>query len=292
MARRPPRPPPRNFSPAGLRAIERRGFRGAGWRDAYHLMMTMPLSGLLALLGGIYLASNLIFALVYLAAGNGIAHARPGSLADAFFFSVQTMATIGYGEMYPRTLAVNWIVTAEAVYGLLTTALSTGIVLNRLSRPSARVMFSRVAIIVPYEGVPTLMLRVANQRRHQIVEARVSLTTTRDEVSAEGVGIRRFHDLHVLRPLSPVFALSWTIMHPITPNSPLHGMTAEQMQARHMEVLCTLIGLEETFSQTVHTRYVYGAEDLRWNRQFADIFIHTPDGRTVIDYSRFHDTIG
>jgi inward rectifier potassium channel len=285
--------PERRLSPAGLRNIERIGFSGAGLRDVYHQLMTMSVPAMLGILAGIYVASSIAFTLLYLAIGDGIGRVRHDSalntFLDTFFFSVQTMATIGYGEMYPKSTAANLIAAAETVYGLLSVTMSTGIFFSRFSMPTARVLFSRVAVVTPHNGVPTLMFRVANQRRNQILEAHMALTILRPEMSAEGVVMRRFHNLHLTRSQSVVFALTWTVMHPIDEHSPLYGMTAADLEREDLEFICSLTGIDDTFSQTVHARHIYGPEDLRWNARFVDILGSHPEGRRYIDYTRFHD---
>jgi inward rectifier potassium channel len=151
------------------------------------------------------------------------------------------------------------------------------------------VLFSRMATITPYEGVPTLMFRAANQRRNQILEAQVSLSLLRNEVTAEGVSMRRFHDLTLARSRTPAFSLTWTVMHPIDANSPLHGATAESLKDQQIEIVVALIGLDDTSSQTIHARHSYIAGEIVWNRRFANILDWLEDGTRVIDYRRFHD---
>lgn len=271
--------------------VARIGFEKSGWRDTYHFMMTIPVVGLLFGLAGAWIAANGVFACLYLLFPDDIAHARPGSFADAFFFSVQTMATIGYGNMFPQTLAANLIATAETVYGMMTMALSTGLLFARVSRPTARMTFSRVAVIDHFGGKPHLMFRVANQRRNQIVEAQMRFYVLRLETSSEGVEMRRFHDLTLVRDHTPVFALTWTVMHQIDETSPLYGVTPEMMLAEDMTLVCTMTGTDETFAQSVYARYAYSAETVRWSARFADIFTIHPDGRRAVDYTRFHDVI-
>ncbi len=264
----------------------------AEWHlDIYHRLLTMPWSALFVLLSAVYVVFNLVFAGFYLLQDGSIANAKPGSLADAFFFSVQTTATIGYGEMRPATLYANWLVTGEVMLGMTMLAVSTGLVFARFSRPTARVLFSKIAVIVPHEGVPTLMFRVANQRRNQILEAQVSVSILRDEVTAEGVSLRRFHDLRVARPHTPMFALSWTVMHPITETSPLHGETGDSLLRQQAEIVVGIVGIEEILSQTVHARHSYLADEILWDQRFVDILGRTADGRRSIDYRRFHDTV-
>ncbi|MBV9994823.1 MAG: hypothetical protein JO127_06385 [Caulobacteraceae bacterium] len=274
-----------NESPEGV------VFRGAnreGWRDAYHHLLTMPLWRFMAIMAAGYIAINVVFACAYLLTG-GLQGARPGSFADAFFFSVQTLGTLGYGAVWPRGLGANLVVTVETFVGLFNLAIATGLLFARISRPTARVMFSRVAVITDFEGAPTLMFRAANQRRNRIVEAEVTLSLLRDIVTPEGHSVRRFVDLPVLRSRSPIFYLSWQIMHRIDQASPLFGETAETLAGQPLEVVVVLKGLDETFAQTIHARTSYAPDEIVWGRRFVDIFEVSPEGRRVIDYTHFHD---
>jgi|HubBroStandDraft_1064217.scaffolds.fasta_scaffold00009_5 inward rectifier potassium channel len=275
----------------GAGDVERIGLKSTGWRDSYHFLMTIPMPGLLGALISVYLLANAGFALLYLIFPGSIANARPGSFADAYFFSVQTMATIGYGALLPGDLAGNLIATGETVFGMLAVALSAGIVFARVSRPTARMMFSEVAVIGPRNGVPTLMFRVANRRRNQIVEAQISVAVLRRERTAEGEELRRFHDLKLERNRTPIFALSWTVLHVIDQESPLAGATRETLLADDVEILCSITGIDETFAQPVHARFGYGVGDIRWNTRFADIMRRHDDGTRAVDYTHFHDTI-
>jgi len=271
------------------RQVEAIGLQGGGWSDAYHTLLTMgwrPFFGLI-LLG--YLAINSAFALGYLALGDAIESARPGSLADAFFFSVQTLATIGYGKMAPRTLGANLLVSAEALLGMVGLAVTTGLVFARFSRPTARVLFSQALVVGPWDGVPSLMFRMANARGSQIAEARLKVTFLREERTREGERIRRVHDLALTRSESSVFALTWMVIHPITPSSPLYGESAEGLARQGADLIVSLTGLDDGLGQTVSARHYYGAEHIRWNARLADILSVQPDGRRVIDYRRFHD---
>ncbi len=264
------------------------GLPRAGWHDAYHDLLTMTWRRFFALVFGGYLALNALFALGYHALGDAIEGARADSLADAFFFSVQTLATIGYGRMAPRTLPANVLVTVEALLGLVGLAVTTGLVFARFARPTARVLFSDVAVIGPYDGVPSLQFRMANARGNQIVEARLKLTLVRDEVTAEGVPVRRVHDLKLRRSEHGAFVLTWTAIHPIDAESPLHGKRPEDLEATLSDLLVSLIGIDEGLSQPIHARHAYRPEDLRWNARFADILSPGRE-RSVIDYRRFHD---
>jgi len=165
----------------------------------------------------------------------------------------------------------------------------TGLMFARFSRPTARVLFSRVAVIAPYNGVPTLMMRVANERRNQILEAQIGVSLLRDEVTKEGQFIRRFYDLKLVRSQTRIFSLSWLVMHEIDESSPLYGETLESMIQAQPDIVVTLTGLDETVAQTVHARHYYIAEEILWNMRFVDIFSTKPDGRRLLDLTRFHD---
>jgi inward rectifier potassium channel len=193
--------------------------------------------------------------------------------------------------MYPKTTYANAVVTVEAMVSLVGIALLTGLAFARFSRPTARVLFSRVAVITPYEGVPTLMFRAANQRRNQILEAQLRVYLMRDEISAEGQFMRRFYDLNLLRNQTPSFTLSWTAMHPIDEYSPLYGATAESLIQTKTLIVVSLNGLDETVTQVIHSRHTYSAQEILWNNRFVDIFYDTSDGHRYIDYNHFHKVL-
>lgn len=261
------------------------------WRDPYHLLLTIPWTGFLILIVCSYLMTNTLFAFAFLAGGNCIANARPGSFSDNFFFSVQTLATIGYGSMYPKTLYANIVVIVEVMVGLVAIAMMTGLSYARFSQPIARVLFSRVALVLPYNGVPTLTFRTANQRLNIILEAQMRAYLMRDEVTMEGQFIRRIHDLKLLRDETPGFALTWLAMHVVDKSSPFYGVTPESLIQTNAMLVVSLSGIDETVNQTVHARYTYGSDEILWNYQFVDIIHHTDDGHRYIDYNHFHDIV-
>jgi len=267
------------------------GLRRPWFGDLYYFMLRISWCSFL--LGGValYIAANAGFALLYLLQPGAIGGARPGSFADAFFFSVQTIGTIGYGQLVPATLYANLLVTLETASGLMFLAIATGLVFARFSRPTARMLFSRVAVIGPHNGKPTLALRLANQRRNQILQAEVAATLVRDERTAEGVLIRRFYDLTLARYRSPVFALTFTVMHEIDRDSPLYGASAASLEAQNVELVVTASGIDETIAQRVHARTSYLPDEILWGHRFVDVIGWTEDGRRVIDYRRFHDTV-
>ena len=270
--------------------IRRTGLRTRWHHDLYHRTLSLRWWQFMLIGGAAYLLVNVIFAALYRLQPGSIVGGQNGSFAEAFFFSVQTIATIGYGTMSPGTLYANILVTFETMTGLVFLALATGITFARISRPTARVMFTRAAVIGPHNGTPTLHLRIGNERMSQILEADVAVTLLRYETTAEGTSLRRFYDLPLLRAHTPIFALTFTIMHSIDAASPLFAATSESLRAEGAELLITVTGLEEITSQTVHARYSYGAGEIRFAHRFVDIFQTNPDGTRFIDYARFHDT--
>ncbi len=275
--------------PGSGREIVSIGVRASPLRDLYHSLLVAPWVAFFVGVLVAYVGANLLFAMGYLAIGDGIEEARPGSFADAFFFSVQTMATIGYGKMAPRGLAANVLVTLEALVGLLGLALVTGLVFAKFSRPTARVVFSRNAIITSFDGVPSLLVRMANERANQIAEAQAHLVLLRTERTPEGDEVRRVHDLKLRRSQSAFFALTWMVVHPITEDSPLFGETPESLRAKDVDLVASLTGLDETLSQSVHARHAWSPAQILWGRRFADVLVTLPDGRRAIDYRRFHE---
>ncbi|HXC26490.1 MAG TPA: ion channel [Stellaceae bacterium] len=259
--------------------------------DIYHRVLKMGWPSFFALGASSYLVANLLFAVLYLLQPGAITNAHAGSFLDAFFFSVQTMATIGYGVMSPATVYANLLMTLETAVGLMFVALTTGLVFARFSRPTARIMFSQVAVVGPYNSKPALTVRLANQRQNQLLAAHVSMTLVRDELTEEGSLLRRFYDLKLVRDRSPIFALTFTAIHEIDAQSPLHGASAERMASVNAELVVSASGVDETLVQPVQARASYLPHEILWNHRFADIIGWTEDGRRAIDYGRFHDTV-
>lgn len=271
--------------------VVRKGISKFDWGDLYHLLLTLSWVKLFAVVGAGYIITNVLFALMYLGVGDGVENMREGDFFDAFFFSVQTMATIGYGAMYPKTLFANILVAIEALLGLLGVSVGSGLVFARFSLPKARVMFSSVAVVAPHNGIQTLMFRVANERQSWILEAQVNVSLVISEITEEGHSMRRFYKLPLFRNQSSLFALTWTVMHPINESSPLYGVTLEEMVEKEMEVIITLTGIDQTVSDNIHAHYSYIPTEILWNHKFADILSKTRDGRRSVDYSCFHEAV-
>jgi inward rectifier potassium channel len=274
----------------GIAPIVRIGVPREGWRDVYHYLLVQSWTGFFGLLIALYLLLNVAFAILYTLQPDSVDGARPGALADAFFFSVETMATVGYGAMHPATLYGHVVVTIELLVGVLTVPLATGLIIAKFTRPTAHVLFSRNALVSRFEGVPTLMFRLANIRANQIIEARVKVTMLMMQQTEEGHNMRRMIDLPVLRDTSPIFALSWTVMHPITEDSPLSGMGPDDCRAEGVQILIVMTGIDGTTSSTVYARHGYAAPDSLFEHAFDDVVELQADGSVHIDFARFHDT--
>ena len=286
--------------PQSIRRIENRDGKlsivGLGawymyWRDPYHLLLTVPWLGFIGLVSLAYVLINIIFALLFLAGGNCIVGARPGNFWDAFFFSVQTLGSIGYGVMSPGTPYANVVVTAEAIASLLAIAVVTGLAFARFSKPTARIMFSKVAVVERYNGVPTLTFRAANQRHNQIVEAQTRVYLMKDEKTQEGTFLRRFHELKLLRNRTPSFTLSWNIMHPIDEDSPMYGQTLESLEKSRAQITVSISGIDETVAYTIHARHMFSPSEILWDHQFVDMFYKFPNGDRYLDYTYFHEAV-
>jgi inward rectifier potassium channel len=261
-----------------------------GPRDLYHSLLRVSWWAVIAAIAGAYLALNALFGAVYLAVG-GIANAAPGSFADAFFFSVQTMGTIGYGSMYPATPPANAVVVVESVVGLVFTALATGLVFVRFSRSRARVVFSAPVAIGPMDGTPTLMVRLGNARSDRIVGASFRLTLVRTTRTKEGVAIYRNVDLPLVRGRADALARSWTVLHRIEAGSPLEGDTPESLAASEAELTLAVEGTDETSMQPAHAQHTWTHRSIAWGARLADVLSETPEGGLLLDLRRFHDVV-
>lgn len=262
--------------------------------DLYHSMLILSWPRFLLGVALVYLTLNLMFGFGYFLCGAPALEGvnRESTLShflDSFFFSVQTFATIGYGRISPVGLAPNLLVTLEALVGLMCLSLVTGLIFARFSKPTARIAFSNVAVVNCHDGQLSLMIRLANERRNMIAQAQVSMVLVIDELTTEGERYRSIYDLALERSISPAFSLSWTIVHPITATSPLRGKTAETLTKANAEILATVTGIDATMAQTIHARFSYVPDELRWDKRFVDILSRAPDGRTQVDMAHFHD---
>ena len=278
----------RFLNPDGSFNVRRIGLTPLRSLSLYHHLLTISWPRFFANVAAFYLVSNLVFAFAYVWAGpgalSGTSATTPGGrYLESFFFSVHTLATIGYGTMSPRSLSAHVLVTVEALFGLMGLALVTGILFARFSRPDARILFSRQAVVAPFKGGTALMFRIANQRTNQLLEVSAIVTLNR----LEG-GRRRFYELSLERKRITFFPLHWVIVHPIDEASPLANVTEEQFRASDAEVLIALSAVEEDFGQNVHARSSYLAESVVWGARFANMYVDTEDGAMGVDMRQLH----
>jgi inward rectifier potassium channel len=282
------RPLTRRLATSG-RLVLTYGLPRRPWQDLYHLFMTMSWPRLFVSYAGFFALFNLIFAAVYQLQPGDVANLNPPGYWGRFFFSVETLATVGYGDMHPQTFYAHLIASTEIFTGLMSLALITGMMFARFSRPTARILFARHAVVRQFDGRPTLMLRAANERQNVIMEAGAQLRLIRDEFSVEGSRMRRIYDLPLRRSEQPMFIFGWTLMHVIDEASPLFGATAESFAAAKGFLLLTIGGTDETTGQMLMARQEYLPASIHWNHAFVDIFTSGEDGVDRFDYSKFHD---
>jgi inward rectifier potassium channel len=257
------------------------------WGDLYYAVLRWRWSVTLAAIAAVYLAANALFAFGYLITG-GVANMMPGSFKEAFFFSVQTMGTIGYGALFPRSDAANGLVVTESLTGLLLTALAAGLVFAKASRSTARFVFTEQAVIGPINGIPTLSLRIGNARGNQIVNAEIRLVLVRTEHTPEGRTFYRMVDLPLTRERALSLSRSWTVIHPIDQHSPLGPETAVSLVEKGAELLVMVVGLDDTFMQQVHGTHRYFAHQILWGHRHVDVLSETETGDLVLDLRKFH----
>ncbi|HSO36171.1 MAG TPA: ion channel [Labilithrix sp.] len=284
-----PRPRARKLDPrASMPNIRAHGRKLAPYEDFYHWVLTL---GWVAFFGWVtvgYMLTNLLFGAAYYALPGSVANAS--GFLDCFFFSVETFATIGYGEMTPLGRAGHALMTLEALAGILASATITGLTFARLARPTARILFSEKAVIAPRDGVPHLMFRMANWRRNQIAEAQLAVMVLLTETTREGETMRRPATIKLVRDKNAMFLLTWTAMHPIDQESPFYGEGAfEKLRAMNAEIYLSLTGLDDTLGQTIHTRYRYVLDDVVHNARFVDVLSINAQGLRVIDFDKFHE---
>ena len=268
------------------------GLERAPHKDIYHFVLGRTWPTFFLLVAAVFLATNMVFAWLYLAEPGAVTNVRPGSFEDAFYFSVQTLATIGYGGMAPASRYGHLIVAVEAIVGILMVALITGLTFTRFTRATARVLFSNKVVISPRDGVPHVMFRMANWRRNRIVEARLSAVLLVTERTREGDVMRKQIDLPLVRSKTNVFFLTWSAMHLVDEKSPFHGPDAlQRLRLQQAELYLGLTGLDETIGQTIHVRKQYTLDDIVPGARFADVLSTEEDGTRIIDYRKFHDVV-
>jgi len=275
--------------------VRREGLRFWESLSLYHYLLTLSWPRFLVYVSGAYFLTNALFASAYLLCGDGaltgFENLTPfGRFAHGFFFSVETLATIGYGNIAPVSIAAELVMTIESLVGLLGFAVVAGIVFARFARPMAQIIFSRKAIVAPYRGISAFMFRVVNQRSNEIVELRGQVMLARRKKDGLTAADREFIPLKLERDRVVFFPLTWTVVHPIDSDSPMYGMTQADLIASDAEFLILLNGFDETFSQNVHTRSSYKADEIVWGAKFRSAF-NPPeaDGTLSVDIRKLHE---
>jgi inward rectifier potassium channel len=272
----------------GGRDFLARGLPRNFWGDLYHTSLTISWIRFFSFAALAFLTINTVFAALYFLGHEPIANARPGSFRDLFYFSIETLATVGYGDMHPQTDYAHLLATIEIFCGLSFLAIMTGLVFTRFSRPRARVLFADHAMITEHDGQKVWTVRLANVRLNAITDATARLWMARTQETRESGTFRSFVELPLLRNESPLFALSWSLFHLIDEASPLNGSSREDLEAVEASFVVTLRGHDESLAQNVTARRTYRLEDVRWNHRYADILSLDELGKLTIDYGRFH----
>lgn len=258
-------------------------------RDTYHWFLKAPWPVSLAAIALAFLVANFGFAGLFMAVGG--VEGSNGSFGDSLSFSVQTMATIGYGVMHPTAAATHAVVIAESMFAIVFSALATGLAFAKFSRATARIGFSAVAVITRHEGKPTLMFRVGNQRGNLIIEANVHVVAVMTTLTQEGETFYRAIDLPLVRDRQVGMARGWTVMHVIDEQSPLHELDAAGLARAELELAVSLTGIDDITMQTVHTLHQYMDRDIRIGHRFEDTLQILPDGAFLLDLRKFDQTV-
>jgi inward rectifier potassium channel len=260
------------------------------WRDTYHFILTLSWPGFAGVVFSIYLFINLVFATLYMLSVHDIAEMPPGSFSDAFFFSVETLATVGYGHMYPESLYGHLIAMLEIMVGMFGLAVVTGLIFVRFSRPTARMHFSKVAVIAPFDGVPTLMIRLANLRHQAMVEPEFRMVLLRNIVTAEGDDMRRFTPLKLQFDHLITFPAVLTVRHPIDEESPLFGMSSEDFRRLDVRIMASIVGVDTVIVAPVQSHSDYYYDQIKWDRRFVEIYNQSKEHEWTVDYGRIDET--
>jgi inward rectifier potassium channel len=275
----------------GKREIETRGLHEGFWRDLYHRSMTVYWPVFFGSAAAIFIALNAVFAFFYWLGKDPVANVSEDLPLSLFYFSIETLATVGYGDMHPQTNYGHAVATVEIFTGMCFLAVMTGLIFARFSRPRARFIFAEHPIVTTHQGQSTLMIRVANARNNTISQATARLWLFRLERTAEGYEFRRYHELLLDRREHPMFNLSWSIFHTIDETSPLYRTTAADLAAVEGSLTLNVSGIDDSSAQHLYARYIYSSDDIRWNHRYRDITSTSKQGRLLIDYSVFHEVV-
>ena len=261
--------------------------------NIYNRLITMGWVPFLSWLLGYYLTANTLFASIYMLAGADSLVGVDDKLLNGpfwkcFFFSSQTLTTVGYGHIAPNSFLTSSIAAFESMIGLLAFALATGLLYGRFSRPVAHIRFSRSSVFAPYLDVNAWMFRIINTRANQLINIEVVVTMSRLEPKADGTLSRKYYAINLERNKVAFFPANWTLVHPITDKSPLYGSTPEDLEQSDTEFLVSLQALDDTFVQSVHTRFSYRYDEIRWGHKFRPMF--DGDQQTRLDLDKLDET--
>lgn len=274
--------------------VKRVGLPFFNTANNYHTLITMSWTKFWIMVVSGYAVLNVIFALIYMSFGPGSLDGSSGNTLfnhfwDAFFFSAQTISTVGYGHISPRGMAANSVAALESMMGLLAFALATGLLYGRFSRPSAQIIYSKNILVAPYlENSKGIMFRLANLRRNILIDLEIEIIFSFNE-NVDGKVMRRFYPLEVERRKVSVLTMNWTIVHPLDENSPLVDMTKEDLEKSEAGFAILLRAFDDTFSQTIHSRTSYQYHEIVWDAKFKPVFNRDEDGRIVLDLSKISD---
>jgi len=257
--------------------------------DPYYLILNLSWPSFFSVLVTGFILLNLAFGTIYWLLPGSVANTKEGSFLNYFFFSVETLATVGYGVMSPASLSGHIVATIEIITGMAGLAVTTGLVFARFSKPTARILFSKNVLIRDFEGSRVLMFRIANERHNRIVEANATVSLVREEVNEQNENFIRIHDLKLVRERTPVFAMTWTLMHRIDENSPLFGSSAKTLASSRSRITVSVGGHDETIAATVYANFNYYADDIIFEARFVDILTYLPNGGRTINMTRFHE---
>ena len=275
----------------GHREIETLGLSQGFWGDLYHRSMTVYWPVFFGSAAAIFVALNAVFGFLYSLGHEPIANAADNGPLAYFYFSIETLATVGYGDMHPQTNYGHLIATIEIFTGMSFLAVMTGLIFARFSRPRARFVFAKEVVITRHEGRPTLMIRMANARHNTVSRASARLWIIRAERTKEGDQLRRFYEIKLDRSEHPMFVLSWMLFHAIDKDSPLHGATASDLAEGDALLVLNVGGLDDSSAQQLYARHVYSWRDIRWHHRYKDITSVSPQGRFLLDYTKFDDVV-
>jgi inward rectifier potassium channel len=270
----------------GSYEFKKRGVARFDLRDPYHLAIALTWPQFLVSLLVLYLFMNVVFAIFFWLVPGSVAHARPGSFLDVFFFSIETVATVGYGDMYPATFYGHVIASTEIVCGLAFTAILTGLTFVRFSRPRAKLIFAANPVIAMHHDKPTLMVRIGDGRAAVLTDAMARLNVLLSEIDVDGQVFHRAQELRLERERLPIFPLSWTLMHVLDERSPLHGYDATRAIEANAQVFVTIEARDPLLSTTVQDLRNYSAREIRFGMRYADALTTAKDGTLVLDLTR------